>query len=108
MTIQLFAFIIFIFSVLGIIFILYRKIPQLLKLPQKGTFGIKEHHYFLEAERRMEKFFINFEKQVYLHRLLSWVKVMTMKLEIRIDHLLHGIRKKAQKLDEETKRKLKK
>ena len=88
---------IFVCSFGGVLFILARKIPVLITLPQNGTTGIKKHHYILEAETKIKNVFSFFEKQIYLHKLLSWVKVMTLKIETRVDHSLHNIRKKAQK-----------
>ena len=41
------------------------------------------------------------EKQIFMHKFLSWTKVMTLKIETRIDALLQKIRKKAQQVDKE-------
>ena len=90
---------IFILSLGGALFILARKVPVLNSLPQNGTTGIKKHHYILEAENKIKDIFVFFEKQIFLHKILSWVKVMTLKIEIRVDHLLHKIRKNAQQVD---------
>ena len=79
--------------------ILARKIPVLNTLSQNGTTGIKKHHYILEIEQKINDIFISFEKQIFLHKLLSWIKIMTLKIEVRVDHLLHRIRKKAQEVD---------
>ena len=97
------ALIVFLVSLSVVLFILARKMPALAKLPQNYSGGkisdisfikkIKAHHFHL------------FEKQMLLHKLLSWVKVMTLKAETRIDHLLHGIRKKAQEMDKDVKNK---
>ena len=55
------------------------------------------------VEKRV-KIFLFFEKQIFLHKLLSWVKVMTLKIETRVDHPLHKIRKKAQEVDKNNKK----
>ncbi len=101
--IQLIALIILIFSFGGILIILIRKMPVLVELPQNGKTGIRNHHVILNIENRIKKIFVLFEKQIFWHKFLSWVKVMTMKVETKIDHLLHKIRKKAQKIDNELK-----
>ena len=86
--------IIFIISLGGVLFILARKAPALGALSQNGTTGIKKHHYILGVENKIKDIFLAFEKQIYLHKFLSWAKVMILKLETKVDHLLHSIRKK--------------
>jgi hypothetical protein len=96
---------IFICSFGGILLILIRKAPVLVTLPQNGTTGIKKHRLISDVENKIKGIFLFFEKQILLHKLLSWVKVMTLRVETRIDTLLHRIRKKAQKIDQELKEK---
>ena len=60
--IQLIAAIIFGASLLGIIVILYRKIPVLVKLPQNGKIGIRDYHVILNIENRIKEVFISFKK----------------------------------------------
>ncbi len=104
--IQLIATIIFLGSILGIIIILYRKVPALVKLPQNGSYGFKKHEFIVNIENRIKHHhFYLFEKQMLLHKILSFFKVWTLKIETKIDHLLRGIRKKAQLLDKEGKKK---
>lgn len=97
--------IIFVISLGGVLFILARKIPVLNSLPQNGTTGIKKHHIVLNIENKVKDFLISVEKQIFLHKLLSWVKVMTLKVEVAVDNLLHSIRRNAQKIDKELKEK---
>jgi len=92
MIIETIILAIFVCSFGGVLFVLARKIPVLSNLPQNGTTGIKKHHYILETEQKIKAFFNFFEKQIYLHKLLSWVKVMTLKIETKVDKLLHKIR----------------
>ena len=91
--------IIFVFSILGILFILGKKIPTLNSLPQGGSTGIRENHFVLNVENKIKGILIYFEKQIVMHKFLSWVKVMTLKIETRVDHLLQNIRKRAQRID---------
>ena len=79
--------------------ILVRKIPVLNSLPQNGSAGIREHHIILDIENKIKNVFVFFEKQIFMHKFLSWVKIMTLKIETRVDHLLHKLRKKAQQVD---------
>ncbi|MCX6724320.1 MAG: hypothetical protein NT155_04100 [Candidatus Staskawiczbacteria bacterium] len=93
---ELVIFVIFVISFGGVLFILARKIPTLNSLPQNGSAGIREHHIISNIDNRMKKIFVFFEKQIYLHKFLSWTKVMTLKIETKIDVLLRNIRKKSQ------------
>lgn len=103
---QLVAFIIFSVSLLGIVFILFKKIPVLVSLPQNGHHGIKKNEFILNIEKKIKDFhFKFFHKQVFLHKVLSFIKVWTLKIETKIDVLLHGIRKKAQEIDKQVKKK---
>jgi hypothetical protein len=103
--IELIILIIFICSLGGVLFILARKMPALNSLPQHGSLGIKKSKIVLSIENRVKEVFVYFEKQIFLHKFLSWAKVMTMKIETRVDVLLHKIRKKAQQVDRELKEK---
>jgi len=102
---ELIFLIIFIVSFGGVLLILARKITVLVTLPQNGRTGIKKHQIILDVENKIKEAFIYFEKQILLHKLLSWVKCMTLKAEVKIDHLLHSIRKKAQQVDKDIKNK---
>ena len=103
MLIESIVLIILVCSFGGILLIFVRKIPVLNSLPQNGNAGIRNHHFILNAENKIKGFFVYFEKQIFLHKFLSWVKVMTMKIETRIDVVLHKIRKKAQQIDRDKK-----
>jgi len=105
MIIQLIALIIFILSLGGALFILVRKMPVLNSLPQNGTTGIRKHRIILDVENRIKEILIFFEKQIYFHKFLSWVKVITLKIEIKVDILLRRIRKKAQQVDKKLEEK---
>jgi hypothetical protein len=95
--VELIFLFIFVISFGGVLFILARKIPVLVTMPQNGKTGIKKHRIILEAENKIKNFFSAFEKPILMHRLLSWVKVMTLKIETKVDGLLHDIRKKQKK-----------
>ena len=98
--VQLIAFIIFIVSLSGIVFILYRKIPALLQLPQNGHSGFKKPEFFVRIENKVKDgHFHFFQKQILLHKVLSKFRILALKIEAKIDGLLQGIRKNAQELD---------
>jgi hypothetical protein len=97
--IQSIILVIFILSLVGALSILALKIPLLNLLPRNGSAGIREHHFVLNIENKIKDILLLIEKQIFLHKLLSWIKVVTLKIETKVDHLLHGIRKKAQQID---------
>lgn len=103
MIIEYIILTLFIFSFAVVAFILARKIPVLNNLPYNGTTGIRKHHYILDLEHKVKDFFVFFEKQIFLHKFLSFVKVMTLKIETKVDHSLRSIRTKAQKIDKNLK-----
>ncbi len=95
---------IFVCSFGGVLLILIRKMPVLAELPKNGSTGLKKHRVISDAESKIKGFVVFFEKQILLHRLLSWVRCLVIKIEVQIDHLLHRIRKKAQQVDKDTKK----
>lgn len=103
--IQLIAFIIFLASAAGVVFILYRKIPVLITLPRNGHHGIKKPEIVAIIEKKIkDHHFHFFAKQMLLHKFLSKMRILILKAEQKIDVLLHSIRQKAQELDKQVKR----
>src|SRR3989344_7177360 len=103
---QLIVFIIFIVSLGGVFFMLYKKAPVLVQLPRNGHHGLKSPEFISKITKKIkEHHFRFFEKQMLLHKLLSWVRVRTLKVERKVDGVLQGIRKKAQELDKEIEKK---
>jgi len=107
--IQLIAFIVFIISGIAIAFILFKKAPVLIQLPENGHHGIKKHRFIVEIERKIKNVYLHiFEKRTLSHKFLSKLKVLILKFERKIDDLLHGIRKNVQELERTSIRKKKK
>jgi preprotein translocase subunit SecF len=94
--IQLIIFIIFILSLAGIIFISYRKIPELIDLAESPKTEFAKPKSIAKLEHRIKKISEIFQKHVLLHKFLFSVKCIVSKTEHRIDNWLHNIRKKAQ------------
>ena len=99
MIIELIILIIFACSLAGILFVLAFKIPALNSLPHNEDAGIRKNRIVLNVENKVKDILVSFEKQIFFHKFLSWLKVMTLRTETKVDHLLHGIRRKAQKVD---------
>ena len=77
-----------------------------MQLPENGHHGIKKHPRIVKIEKKIkDTWFRLFEKQMLLHKILSKSRIWILKTERKIDVLLHGIRKKAQELDKEVKKK---
>ena len=105
MLVESIALAIFVISFGGAIFLLAKKAPVLATMPKNGSSGIRKNKIVSDVESKVKDFFLAIEKQIFLHKILSWVKCLTLKIETRIDTLLHNIRKKAQKIDRESKEK---
>jgi hypothetical protein len=96
--------IIFVISLGGILFMLARKIPVLVDLPQNGGAKKSEkHHLVIEIESRIKKISTFFEKQIFLHKFLLWTKIMIGRIETKIDSLLRKVRHRAQEVNKKTK-----
>lgn len=70
---------------------------QLNTLPQNGSAGFSNQNFIGKIGGTISKINNGFEKQIYLHKFLSWAKCYVLKIETKIDKLLHNIRKKSQK-----------
>ena len=104
--IELISFIIFLVSITAIAFILFKKIPVLISLPENGHHGFKKHELVVKVETKIkETYFHWFSKKMLLHRILSRFRLWVLKLEKKTDELLHGIRKNAQELEKGKKKK---
>ena len=103
---QFIAFIIFIFSSGILLFIVYRKIPLLIKLPENGYHGLKKPKFISSVESKLKDFhFYFFEKKVLSQKVLSRFRVLVLRAERIIDNLLNSIREKAKELDKKNGRK---
>ena len=104
--IQLILLVIFFISLFAVFFILYRKLSVLVQLPQNGHHGLKKPKYIMDFEKKIkDHYFHIFEKKVPLHKFLSKARVWILKMENKIEVLLHGIRKNAQELDKKNGKK---
>ncbi len=77
---------------------LARKIPVLATLPQNGGSKGRKNKFILSIENRVQKISVFFEKQIFLHKFLLWIKIIVVKIETKIDSLLHKVRRRAQEV----------
>lgn len=103
---ELLASIIFVCSLGGIFFILSRKIPVLIQLSQNGHNGLKKPSFILDAEQKIKDFYFHFfTKRAFLHKILSKIRILILKIERKISETLHIIRKNAQEMDKQNGKK---
>lgn len=85
-------------SLIGIGTILFRKIPVLTELPE--TFGKPEIENFIFKLKRKIKntsTLTSFSFEVFLQKILSRIKILSLRMENRSDTLLQRLRKNSQK-----------
>ena len=94
---ELSAFAIFFGSFLGIIVILFRKIPFLAELPEQET--RRQPKFFSALKKRIgnNSFLKSISLDTFLQKILSKIRVLTLKLENKTALWLQRLREKAQK-----------
>ena len=103
--IELIVLIIFLLSLGGIIFIMYKKLPILLQMPETQE-GFQKEKFSKKFQERI-KGFISFDKLIVL-RFLSKVRVYVLKIEKYIDSYLQRTRRNIIKKQQEDKDAIKK
>jgi len=105
---ELIAITILVFSLIGIGVILFRKIPALVELPERTEKTPKENLWLklnwlklnwlkLKERIRNTSVYKNFFSEIFLQKLLSKVRVLTLKIENKITFWLQKLREKSQK-----------
>lgn len=85
-------------SFVGIGMILFRKIPVLIELSE--TFGKPEaENFILKLKRKIKNTsaLTSFSFEVFLQKILSRIKILSLRVENRSDTLLQRLRKNSQK-----------
>lgn len=100
---ELIALIILLCSLAGILIMIFQKIPLLLELsePQSVHFNWKE----LFSKIRNSKPFKKLPSEIILQKILSKIRILTLKTDIKTSNWLQRLRKRSQKkkLDENDK-----
>lgn len=98
MSYELIAKIILVFSLIGIGVIIFRKIPVLVKLPETPIeFDIKAKILKIKEKIKNWKYFPKFSFEIYLQKILSKIRILTLKIENKTDNLLQKLREKTKK-----------
>ncbi len=97
MNFEFLAQIVLIFSLAGIIIIIFRKIPALVALPE--VLSQKKTPISLRMREKIRQFnpFKNFSSDLFLQKLLSKIRILTLKTENKTFSWLQKLREKTQK-----------
>jgi hypothetical protein len=99
---EIIALLVFLGSVSGMLAIFWRKAPVLANLPKITLISEKKQNVlliFLTKTREKLKtlpWLKNFSPETFLQKLLSKIRILTLKLESKTGHWLEFLRKKAQ------------
>lgn len=95
---ELIITIILIGSILGMAMIIYRKIPVLVELPEIVEGKIKEN-FLLRLKNKILSFspLKNFSFEIFLQKIISKVRILTLKIESKTAYWLQQLREKSQK-----------
>ena len=89
---EIIAIIIFLISVGGIALIIYRKIPLLLQLPKTKEVSQPEDSFVLQLKESAKEMIPDKKN---LQKILSKIRILTLKAEKFIDTILQKLRKKS-------------
>jgi hypothetical protein len=91
--VDLTALIIFILSLAGLLFLLYKKSPALSALPQTADQSFDWKGLFRGAKERLP--LKDFRKEMFLQKILSRVRILSLKTESKTQKWLKELRMKA-------------
>lgn len=84
-------------SLSGIGLLCYNKISALIDIPKKrGRKKSKNFFLFFEKRIKSHSFFQNFSYEMFLQKILSKIRVLTLKTDSKTSHLLQELRQKSQ------------
>lgn len=96
--IELIVIIILVGSLIGIGMIAFRKIPDLVELPEtQSTFIPKKIFFELKEKIRNFNYFKNFSTEIFLQKILSKIRVVALKIENKIASYLQKLRESSTK-----------
>jgi len=95
---ELIATIILVSSLIGMAVILFRKIPVLVELPEISL-QKEEGKLFLRLKEKIKEIspFKSFSFEIFLQKLLSKIRILTLKIENKTANWLQKLRERAQK-----------
>jgi len=90
------ALIIFVFSLIGLAVILFQKVPLLLELPETAAVPFDWKEFFTKI-KNSSPFFKNFSSEIFLQKILSKVRILTLKTDSQTSSWLQKLRVRSQK-----------
>lgn len=97
---EIFALVVFILSFFGMLLIFFKKIPILISL-SPNTQDSQENLFLKLKNKTLEiRFLKSFSSGVFLQKILSKVKILTLKTENKTSYWLQQLRKNARKKKE--------
>lgn len=103
MSYELVAIIILVGSLLGILVILFRKIPVLVELPEERVIAQERLFFKLRERIKNSRYFRPSYFELFLQKILSKIRILTLKTENQIAIWLQKLRKKSLRKKEEKK-----
>jgi len=98
---EILATIIFFGSLLGMGVILFQKTPVLIKLPEApASFNLKRIFSRLKEKIKILNPLRYISTEIFLQKILSKIRILTLKIESKIANYLQRLREKAQKKKE--------
>jgi len=97
--VELISFIIFLFSLIGILVIAYRKVPRLVKLPEASGTSFNWQRFLIRTSGQIKRVppFKEFSFELFLQKMLSKFRVLTLKTDNQTSSLLQKLRERSQK-----------
>ena len=97
MSFEIIALIIFFSSLIGMAVIIWRKLPVLVELPEAAE--EQKENLFLRLKNKVADipFVKNFSFELFLQKILSRIRVLTMRTENKTAGWLQKLREKSQK-----------
>jgi len=99
MKFELITQIILIFSFFGIIILILRKIPVLTELPESSVKGELGFKFFKETKEKIKssKYFKLDFFEIFLQKILSKMRILSLKMENKMADWLKVLRERSQK-----------
>jgi hypothetical protein len=99
MNFELAALIILFGSLLGMGAIMFRKIPALVELPEIPAAGINWGIIFLKLKEKIKILnpFKSFSHEMFLQKLLSRIRILTLKTDNKTSSWIQKLRERSQK-----------
>ena len=99
---ELIAVIILVCSLIGVGVIIFRKIPVLLTLPETL---VQKESFISKLKERLKKLspFRNFSYEIFLQKILTKVRILSLRTDNKTFNWLQKLREKAQKKKTEKK-----